>query len=82
MPVVIETEAENERMLVIVEKLMDKGEAISAEERLVKAAGKAHRGFRALLSPSRRDASRSVTAPDGSARGKTDSFMGSAAQKE
>jgi HTH-type transcriptional regulator/antitoxin HigA len=32
MPIVIETEAENERMLAIVEKLMDKGEAISAEE--------------------------------------------------
>ena len=32
MPVVIETEAENERMLAIVEKLMDKGEAMSAEE--------------------------------------------------
>ena len=32
MPVVIETEEENERMLAIVEKLMDKGEAISPEE--------------------------------------------------
>jgi len=32
MPVVIETEEENERMLSIVEKLMDKGENISAEE--------------------------------------------------
>lgn len=32
MPVVIETEEENDRMLAIVEKLMDKGEAISPEE--------------------------------------------------
>lgn len=32
MPVVIETEEENERMLAIVEKLMTKGEAISPEE--------------------------------------------------
>jgi HTH-type transcriptional regulator / antitoxin HigA len=32
MPVVIESEEENERMLAIVEKLMDKGEAISPEE--------------------------------------------------
>ena len=32
MPVVIETEEENERMLVIAEKLMKKGENLSAEE--------------------------------------------------
>jgi HTH-type transcriptional regulator/antitoxin HigA len=32
MPVVIETEAENERMLAVVEKLMDKGEDVSPEE--------------------------------------------------
>ena len=32
MPVVIETEEENERMLSMVEKLMDKGENVSAEE--------------------------------------------------
>lgn len=32
MPVIIETEEENERMLAIVEKLMEKGEAISPEE--------------------------------------------------
>jgi HTH-type transcriptional regulator/antitoxin HigA len=32
MPVVIETEAENERMLAIVEKLMEKGEKLSPEE--------------------------------------------------
>jgi HTH-type transcriptional regulator/antitoxin HigA len=32
MPVAIETEEENERMLAVVQKLMDKGEAISAEE--------------------------------------------------
>ena len=32
MPVVIETEEENERMLSIVEKLMSKGENVSAEE--------------------------------------------------
>ena len=32
MPVVIETEEENERMLTIVEKLMRKGEDLSAEE--------------------------------------------------
>lgn len=32
MPVVIETEEENERMLAIVEKLMDKGENLSPEE--------------------------------------------------
>ncbi|HEX6649206.1 MAG TPA: hypothetical protein VF075_06695 [Pyrinomonadaceae bacterium] len=32
MPVVIETEEENERMLSIVEKLMSKGENISIEE--------------------------------------------------
>ena len=32
MPVVIETEAENERMLAIVEKLMEKGENLSLEE--------------------------------------------------
>jgi HTH-type transcriptional regulator/antitoxin HigA len=37
MPVVIETEEENQRMLAVVEKLMDKGEAISPEEeRLLK----------------------------------------------
>ena len=34
MPVVIETEEENERMLAIVEKLMDKGENLSPEEEL------------------------------------------------
>lgn len=32
MPVIIETEVENERMLKIIEKLMDKGEALSPEE--------------------------------------------------
>lgn len=32
MPVIIETEEENERMLKIIEKLMDKGEALSPEE--------------------------------------------------
>jgi HTH-type transcriptional regulator/antitoxin HigA len=32
MPVVIETEEENERMLAIAEKLMKKGENLSAEE--------------------------------------------------
>lgn len=32
MPVVVETEEENARMLAIVEKLMDKGETLSAEE--------------------------------------------------
>lgn len=32
MPVVIESEKENERMLAIVEKLMDKGENLSPEE--------------------------------------------------
>ena len=32
MPMAIETEEENERMLAVVEKLMDKGEDISAEE--------------------------------------------------
>lgn len=32
MPVVIESEEENERMLAIVEKLMDKREELSAEE--------------------------------------------------
>jgi HTH-type transcriptional regulator/antitoxin HigA len=32
MPVVIETEEENERMLAIVEKLMDKGENLLPEE--------------------------------------------------
>ena len=32
MPVLIETEEENERMLTIVEKLMKKGEDLSAEE--------------------------------------------------
>jgi len=32
MPVVIESEQENERMLAVVEKLMDKGENLSLEE--------------------------------------------------
>jgi HTH-type transcriptional regulator / antitoxin HigA len=32
MPVVIETEQENERMLALVEKLLERGEKISAEE--------------------------------------------------
>ena len=32
MPVVIETEQENARMLAVVEKLMQKGEKLSAEE--------------------------------------------------
>ena len=32
MPVIIETEAENERMLKVIEKLMEKGEALSPEE--------------------------------------------------
>ena len=32
MPVVIESEEENERMLSVVEKLMDKGETLSPEE--------------------------------------------------
>jgi HTH-type transcriptional regulator / antitoxin HigA len=32
MPVVIETEAENERMLKVIEKIMDKGEKLSPEE--------------------------------------------------
>ena len=32
MPVAIETEEQNERMLAVVERLMDKGEDISAEE--------------------------------------------------
>jgi HTH-type transcriptional regulator / antitoxin HigA len=32
MPVIIETEAENERMLKLIEKLMEKGENLSPEE--------------------------------------------------
>src|SRR5256886_16072880 len=32
MPVIIETEEENERMLKVIEKLMDKGENLSPEE--------------------------------------------------
>lgn len=32
MPVIVETEEENERMLTVIEKLMDKGEALSPEE--------------------------------------------------
>lgn len=32
MPVVIESEEENERMLAVVEKLMEKGEKVSPEE--------------------------------------------------
>jgi HTH-type transcriptional regulator/antitoxin HigA len=32
MPVVIETQEENERLLAIAERLMEKGEAMSAEE--------------------------------------------------
>lgn len=32
MPVIIETESENERMLKVIEKLMDKGENLSPEE--------------------------------------------------
>jgi len=32
MPVIIETEEENERMLKVIEKLMDKGEDLSPEE--------------------------------------------------
>jgi len=32
MPVIIETEEENERMLGVIEKLMDKGENLSPEE--------------------------------------------------
>jgi len=32
MPVLIETEEENERMLKVIEKLMDKGEGLSPEE--------------------------------------------------
>lgn len=32
MPVIIETEAENERMLKVIGKLMDKGESLSPEE--------------------------------------------------
>lgn len=32
MPVVIETEEENDRMLAIVERLMEKGESLSPEE--------------------------------------------------
>src|SRR5207248_7420824 len=32
MPVIIETEEENERMLKVIEKLMDKGEGLSPEE--------------------------------------------------
>jgi HTH-type transcriptional regulator/antitoxin HigA len=35
MPVIIETEAENERMLKVIEKLMDKGEDLSPEEEKV-----------------------------------------------
>ena len=32
MPVIIETEEENERMLKVIERLMDKGEQLSPEE--------------------------------------------------
>jgi HTH-type transcriptional regulator / antitoxin HigA len=32
MPVIIETDEENERMLKVIEKLMDKGEGLSPEE--------------------------------------------------
>jgi HTH-type transcriptional regulator / antitoxin HigA len=35
MPVVIETEEENERMLRVVEKLMERGESLSPEEEKV-----------------------------------------------
>lgn len=41
MPVVIETEDENERMLTVVEKLMEKGEQLSPEEeKLLKLFGR------------------------------------------
>src|SRR5947207_3845576 len=41
MPVVIETEEENQRMLAVVEELMNKGENVSAEEeKLLKLFGK------------------------------------------
>jgi HTH-type transcriptional regulator / antitoxin HigA len=32
MPVIVETEEENERMLGLIERLMDKGESLSPEE--------------------------------------------------
>ena len=32
MPVIVETEEENERLLKVIEKLMDKGEGLSPEE--------------------------------------------------
>ena len=32
MPVIIETEAENERMLKLIKRIMDKGESLSPEE--------------------------------------------------
>ncbi len=35
MPVLIETEEENERMLGVVEKLMDKGERLTPEEEML-----------------------------------------------
>ena len=35
MPVIIETEAENERMLKVIEKIMNKGEDLSPEEEML-----------------------------------------------
>ena len=46
MPVLIESEEENERMLAVVEKLMDKGENLSPEEeKLLKLFARLIEGF-------------------------------------
>src|SRR5437773_748389 len=49
MPVIIETEEENERMLKVIEKLMDKGEELSPEEeKLLKLLAKLVEDFEEL----------------------------------
>jgi hypothetical protein len=79
MPVVIETEEENERMLAVVEKLMEKGEAISPEEeKLLKLLARLIEDFEEqYYHPREATPLRSFATFDGIARSKTEPSLGS-----
>lgn len=79
MPVIIESEAENERTLKVIEKLMDKGENLSPEEeKLLKLLTRLVEDFEErYYQPKKCYPFRSTAAPDGIPRHKANSFVGS-----
>jgi antitoxin component HigA of HigAB toxin-antitoxin module len=78
MPVVIETEEENERMLKVIEKLMDKGEGLSPEEeKLLKLLTRLVEDFEEQYYHPRDASPLEVLQPNGVSRSKADPPVGS-----